>query len=159
MTTPHIQITSKSVEETRLVGEKIGRRLSSGLLIVLIGDLGSGKTAFVQGLAKGLEVSEKYYITSPTYTIINSYPGRLTLFHVDLYRLENPDDFENIGLYDIINDRHIVAVEWGEKLAGENFPELLEVKLDIMENDARFISMGASGSEADNIIRVFTAYF
>ena len=150
-----IQIISKSVNETRVYGEKLGRCLKSGILLALMGDLGSGKTAFVQGLAKGLEVSEKYYITSPTYTIINEYPGRIPLLHVDLYRLEGSDDFENIGLYDIINTQHVVAVEWAEKLMGENFPEILSLNMAISDNDTRSIIVKAHGPKADNVIRLF----
>jgi len=77
----------------------------------LTGDLGSGKTSFVQGLARGLEVPNDYYITSPSYTLINEYPGRHPFFHVDLYRLEDPVDFEDIGLYDILDVNFVVAIE------------------------------------------------
>jgi tRNA threonylcarbamoyladenosine biosynthesis protein TsaE len=155
---PEIRITSKSADETRIIGENLGRCISSGILITLTGDLGSGKTAFVQGLAKGLEVSEKYYITSPTYTIINEYPGRIPLFHVDLYRLSDGDDFENIGLYDIIHNQHVVAIEWAEKLAGETFPEMLCIALDIGNNDTRTIIIKAEGPGAENVIQLLEEY-
>ena len=81
-----MKLTTHSLDETLSLGINIGKMLNAGAIIALTGDLGSGKTSFVQGLAKGLDVSERYYITSPTFTLINEYPGRYRLFHIDLYR-------------------------------------------------------------------------
>ncbi|MGD2269929.1 MAG: tRNA (adenosine(37)-N6)-threonylcarbamoyltransferase complex ATPase subunit type 1 TsaE, partial [Desulfobacterales bacterium] len=78
-----IQIISHSPEETRKLGRKLGKQLKAGAIIALTGDLGSGKTVFVQGLASGLDVSNDYYITSPTFTLINEYMGRYSFYHVD----------------------------------------------------------------------------
>ncbi len=80
-----IEITTRSPVETKLLGEIIGQSIDQKTTISLSGDLGAGKTVFVQGLAKGLDVPSDYYITSPTYTIVNEYPGRLKLVHADLY--------------------------------------------------------------------------
>jgi tRNA threonylcarbamoyladenosine biosynthesis protein TsaE len=93
MAVKKICITTHSVEETRELGRKIGLLIKQPFIIALIGDLGCGKTAFVQGLALGLGVPADYYITSPTFTLINEYPGRWPLFHVDLYSLEGINDF------------------------------------------------------------------
>ena len=76
MADKHIQRTTRSASETRKLGQIIGTLIDRPMRIALTGDLGSGKTVFVQGLAKGLDVSERYYITSPTFTLINEYPGR-----------------------------------------------------------------------------------
>ena len=154
-----IKILSKSAEETQMIGEKIGRCIATGVLIALIGDLGSGKTVLVQGLAKGLDVSEKYYITSPTYTIINEYPARMPFFHVDLYRLNRGDDIESIGLYDIIGDHSVVAVEWADKIMDEYFPDILHIAIHIGKNDIRRILIRANGPEAMNIMRFFSEDF
>jgi tRNA threonylcarbamoyladenosine biosynthesis protein TsaE len=89
MMTHHIYMTTRSPEDAHYLGKTIGRQINAGTVIALTGDLGSGKTTMVQGLARGLEVPEDYYITSPTYTLINEYPGRHSLYHVDLYRLEH----------------------------------------------------------------------
>jgi tRNA threonylcarbamoyladenosine biosynthesis protein TsaE len=75
---------TRTVAETQKLGQSIGKWIQQPLVIALTGDLGSGKTAFVQGLAEGLEVPGQYYITSPTFTLINEYPGRLPFFHIDL---------------------------------------------------------------------------
>jgi len=152
MATTQIQITSRSAEETRTLGEKLGLCLTSGMILALTGDLGSGKTAFIQGLAKGLEVSENYHITSPTYTLINEYPGRIPLYHVDLYRLEHSDDFENIGLYEIIDNNNIVAIECADRMTGEIFSEYLTLHLDIADDETRIISIKAYGPRADNLV-------
>ena len=99
------ETTTHSVEETRAFGERLGRHIIAGTTIALTGDLGSGKTAFVQGIARGLHVPAEYYITSPTFTLINEYPGRLRLHHVDLYRIEDPTEIEEIGLHEIMGSR------------------------------------------------------
>jgi tRNA threonylcarbamoyl adenosine modification protein YjeE len=98
-----IEITTCSDAETRYLGQKIGVLLSQGLTVALTGDLGSGKTCLVQGLAEGLNVPDHYPVTSPSYTLMNEYPGRLTLYHVDLYRIDDPSDCDDIGLYDILD--------------------------------------------------------
>ena len=91
------ETTTHSAEETRAFGERLGRHITAGTTIALTGDLGSGKTVFVQGIARGLHVPAEYYITSPTFTLINEYPGRLRLHHIDLYRIEDPIEIEEIG--------------------------------------------------------------
>jgi tRNA threonylcarbamoyladenosine biosynthesis protein TsaE len=148
-----IQITSCSIDETRLLGQKIGGLLSVGTVVALTGDLGSGKTSFVQGLARGLDVPGKYYITSPTYTMINEYPGRLTLFHVDLYRIETGTDYGDIGLDDILYGDGVVAVEWANKLS-ESLPDKhIAMNLKILNNDWREIRITVYGLEEINLIK------
>ena len=123
------------------------------MAIALTGDLGSGKTAFVQGLAQGLEVPPDYYITSPTFTLVNEYPGRLRLFHIDLYRLDHGDDLEDIGLYDILEGQGVVAIEWAEKLSGDLLPNSLALHFDIIDDDTREITVVAAGQEAVVLIK------
>ena len=135
-----VVIFSNSLSQTRKLGKKIGEILESGTVIRLIGDLGSGKTSLVQGIAEGLGVSPEYYITSPTFTLINEYPGRHTLYHVDLYRLETAVDFENIGLLDILFDDGVVAIEWAEKLA-EDLKNPITIKLSIVDDHSRKIQI------------------
>lgn len=107
---------TRSPEETAALGRALGRRLTQGLVLLLCGDLGSGKTAFAQGLARGLEVPASYPVTSPTYTLVNEYPGRLPFYHVDLYRLTTPVDPDEIGLPDLFAEDAVVAVEWAQRL-------------------------------------------
>jgi tRNA threonylcarbamoyladenosine biosynthesis protein TsaE len=98
------------------LGRALGRHLNHGITLFLIGDLGSGKTAFAQGLARGLDVPLSYAVTSPTYTLVNEYPGRLPFFHVDLYRLPAPVDPDEIGLRELFAEDGVVAVEWARRL-------------------------------------------
>ena len=146
-------ISSRSAEETRHIGQIIGEMAEAGTLIALRGDLGSGKTALVQGLARGLEVPDRYYITSPSYTLVNEYPGRLPLFHLDLYRLTDLD-FDDIGLHDIL-DTHsaVVVIEWAERLAPDSLFEGLTLQLKITGDNTRNIVFTACG---DNQLQLLT---
>jgi len=107
---------SDSPQGTYHFGKFLGENLQSGDLVALCGELGAGKTCLTQGIARGLGVPDEYQITSPTFTIINEYPGRLTLYHLDLYRLSGVQDLEGIGYEDCFNDRSVVVMEWAEKI-------------------------------------------
>jgi tRNA threonylcarbamoyladenosine biosynthesis protein TsaE len=137
------QITTRSVDETQKLGEIIGTAITDGTVLALTGDLGSGKTAFVQGLARGLEVPDDYYITSPSYTLINEYPGRYSLFHVDLYRILNPMDMEDIGLYEILHNSGIVAIEWADRIGQKLMPDSITIHFEITGDETRKISITA----------------
>jgi len=111
-----LTVTTAGVEETRELGRSCGQRITGPLVIFLMGDLGSGKTMFAQGLALGLDVPAAYYVTSPSYTLVNEYPGRLPLYHIDLYRLEAGVDPDDLGLNEILHGAGVAAVEWAERL-------------------------------------------
>ena len=106
---------SRSEEETAAMGRDLAARLSAADVVLLYGDLGAGKTAFVRGLAEGLGV-HRDEVSSPTFTLIQEYRGgRLPLFHVDLYRIEDPREFDELGL-DEIAEEGVLAIEWAERL-------------------------------------------
>jgi len=147
-----INLETHSAGETQSLGQKIGSMIQKPTTIALIGDLGSGKTAFVQGLAKGLDVPADYYITSPTFTLINQYPGRLPLLHVDLYRLETVQDLEDIGLDELLYDQAVLAVEWADKLAENLSGGYLSLQFEIIDDDCRKINLIAYGQSAINLI-------
>ena len=153
MVSKKINIKTHSTDETRQLGQKIGTLIKQPLIIAFIGDLGSGKTAFVQGLAKGLEVPDGYYITSPTFTLINEYPGRLSLVHVDLYRLESIDDLEDLGLDELLYGQAVIAIEWAEKLTGRQPREQLLVTMEIIDDECRKLTLDATGHDEVNLIR------
>ena len=148
-----IDITSHSVDETRELGKKVGTLINHPVTIALIGDLGCGKTAFVQGIAQGLGIPADYYITSPTFTLINEYPGRLPLFHVDLYRLEGLSDFEDIGLDELLDDQAVVAIEWADRLPDAVFEASLSMTFEIIDDTSRKISIKASGQNEVVLIK------
>jgi len=147
------QIITRSVEDTRALGQDIGRRLQSSTVITLTGDLGSGKTVFVQGLAKGLGVPNGYYVTSPTYTLINEYPGRFRLFHVDLYRLDHVEELEEIGIDEIINGKGVVAVEWADKLPGNLLADYMNLQFEIMGEESRKILLFGYGLQFSILLK------
>ena len=152
MVVQKIDITTHSVQETRELGQNIGRLISQPITLALIGDLGSGKTAFVQGLAQGLDVPADYYITSPTFTLINEYPGRLALIHIDLYRLETVRDLEDIGLDELLYDQAVLAVEWADKLTENLADSYLSMQFEIIDDEYRKINLIAYGQNAINLV-------
>jgi tRNA threonylcarbamoyladenosine biosynthesis protein TsaE len=129
---PTATYISHSPAETEWLGEQFGRSAKHGLVIALNGDLGAGKTQFVRGLARGLGISARVH--SPTFTLVNEYGGgRLKLFHLDLYRLETPDQVLSAGIEDYLSPDGVAVIEWAERLfAG---PGLLDgvksVKIEI----------------------------
>jgi tRNA threonylcarbamoyladenosine biosynthesis protein TsaE len=147
-------IETHSPEQTRELARSIGRRLFPGAILLLNGDLGSGKTAFIQGLARGLEVPADYYVTSPTFALIHEYPARHPFFHVDLYRLLAPADLEDIGLHELFAPPHVVAVDWADRLPREDLPEAyLEIQLTLLDETTRRIRLIAYGLEWINLLK------
>jgi tRNA threonylcarbamoyladenosine biosynthesis protein TsaE len=160
--------TSTSEHETAAAGRELGATLSAGDVVLLYGDLGAGKTVFVKGLAEGLGIARDE-VSSPTFTLVQEYRGgRITLFHVDLYRIDDPRELEDLGL-DEIAEEGVLAIEWSEKLAGNARltpsaldraradPEALEgsryvVRLTHGEGDVRTIEITTSPT------RQFTNY-
>lgn len=138
-------ITTAALEQTFELGKITGKRLSTGIVITLVGDLGSGKTAFVQGLAQGVEVPSGYYITSPTYTLINDYPGRIPFYHVDLYRLNTIADMEEIGLNDILSGNFVIAIEWADRIQRQALDDHLAVRIQITGRNERQFNFTAYG--------------
>ena len=105
---------SRSEQDTAAIGRELGATLSAGDVVLLHGDLGAGKTAFVRGLAEGLGVDSQE-VSSPTFTLVQEYRGgRLPLFHVDLYRLNDPREIDDLGLDEIAEDG-VLAIEWAER--------------------------------------------
>jgi len=148
-----MKLTTYSLYETQALGKDIGGMLDGGTTFALTGDLGSGKTSFVQGLARGLDVPEKYYITSPTFTLINEYPGRCRLFHVDLYRIEAPFDLEELGLFEILHSGDITAIEWADRLPEDFISDYIDMKFKILDDESRIISISATGQESTHIMK------
>ncbi len=142
-----VTIDTHSPEETRYLGQILGKTLIPGMVITLDGDLGSGKTTFVQGIGKGLGISEKDYITSPTYNLINEYSGRHCLFHIDLYRLMDPLEIDELGLEEIIYSQGISAIEWADRLPDKTLTSYLSVRIMITGEETRKVTITACGLE------------
>ena len=113
--------------ETEALGETLARRLGPGDVVAYRGDLGAGKTAFTRGLARGLGCTGR--VTSPTFTVVNEYEGRLPLFHFDLYRLEGEDALYDVGWEDYLDRGGVCAVEWSEQVEEAMPPDAVTVTL------------------------------
>ena len=108
------EVLSHSEKETELAGTELGKTLKAGSVVALFGGLGAGKTTFVRGLAKAAGYRGR--VTSPTYTIVNEYPGETPVFHFDMYRLEGPDELYELGWEDYLGRGGICVVEWSERI-------------------------------------------
>jgi len=138
-------LTSHNPAETEALGEQFGRLAQRGWIIALSGDLGAGKTQFVKGLARGLGISARVH--SPTFTLVAEYAGgRLNLFHLDLYRLETPEEIRGAGVEEFLEPDGVAVIEWAERLEGPNQNRLLpaatvkRVNIEILnETDRKII--------------------
>lgn len=119
-------------EETWKLAAKIADELDSGAIVALHGELGAGKTCFIQGMAAALGIDEP--ITSPTYTLIGEYQGRLPLHHIDLYRLSGPMEALGLGLEEYFDAKGITAIEWAERADGLLPPDLLHIQIEADEH-------------------------
>ncbi|MBC7320320.1 tRNA (adenosine(37)-N6)-threonylcarbamoyltransferase complex ATPase subunit type 1 TsaE [bacterium] len=142
MDNTYITLYSKSPLETEEIGKIIGKISEGRELFLLLGDLGAGKTVLVKGIAKGLGIDAQ--IVSPTFIIIKNYPGRLTLNHIDLYRINS---IEGLGIEEYIDDDlSVTVVEWGEKLIDSlRLKEYLLVKIEITDDNSRKITLVPKG--------------
>lgn len=128
------EIVTASEEETSAAGARLAARLSPGDVVLLFGNLGAGKTAFVRGMAEGLGASPDE-VSSPTFTLVQEYQGRATLYHVDLYRLE-PAEIDDLGLEELVSGDGIVAIEWADRWRGRP-DDVIEVVLEAVDDDER----------------------
>lgn len=107
-------VISRSPGETQAVGERLGARLEAGSVVACIGELGAGKTCFLQGLTRGLGVES--VVTSPTFVLVNQYRGRLPVYHLDAYRPETLSELLEIGVEEMLHGNGVTLIEWAEKL-------------------------------------------
>jgi len=147
------KLLSNAAEQTLDLGRQIGHTVSTPFSIALKGDLGAGKTTLVQGIAKGLGVDGNYYITSPTFNIINEYPAKNhRLCHLDLYRLGSAEELEYIGFDDLAGPDAVIVVEWPELLEERTFEFDLEIKFEFDADYNRIISLFPSGHTGVNLV-------
>ena len=128
-----------SAEETINAGISVGSKLVPGSVIALRGTLGAGKTTFVKGIARKLEISD--VITSPTFTIISEYYGKLPLYHMDLYRIDSEEEFELLGIDEMIYGKGVSVIEWSEKAENILPDNHIKIDIEIKENNSRVISI------------------
>lgn len=141
-----------SAAETEALGIRLACVLDGGMLIALTGELGAGKTVFIRGVACGLNMPPGVVVTSPTYVLQHIYRGgRLTLYHIDLYRIVGgPAEFEASGLRECLDDKQgVVCVEWPERLTGLQWPpDRIAVQIEHLEPQQRRVTLSAGGSRS-----------
>ena len=130
-----IELRSANPEETRAIGESVASLLQPGDGVALTGELGAGKTTFVQGAARGL--GYRGQVASPTFTLVREYPGRLTVYHADVYRLERVQDVIDLGFEEMAGPGGVLFVEWGDAVEGLLPPDHLSVELTVPGDDER----------------------
>jgi tRNA threonylcarbamoyladenosine biosynthesis protein TsaE len=138
---------SHSPAETEALGEAFGHAATSGLVIALTGGLGAGKTQFVKGLARGLAISGRVH--SPTFTLVNEYHGgRFALFHLDLYRLETPEQILSAGIAEFLQPDGVTVIEWAERVLNTECrtPKLKRVAIEIVSETGRRITYDDPGA-------------
>jgi len=140
-----VWLTTNSEGETRELGMLLGRGLSQGDFIALVGELGTGKTCLVKGIAAGMGVAEGSYVHSPTFTLLHIHRGRLPLFHLDCYRIEDPREIEDLGYRDIFYGGGVTVVEWAEKIRPYWPPEYVEIAMYHRGEARRDICVSAAG--------------
>lgn len=144
----NLTLQSDSDQETIEIGKHLGALLMAGDIIALVGELGSGKTWFTKGLALGLGVDGKTVVTSPSFALVNEYDGKYTLFHIDVYRLEDLSEFISAGLEEYLYSDDVVAMEWADRWP-EILPEqALKVQFTIIDDQRRRIVFSGHHSRA-----------
>lgn len=140
-----MQVKTLSPEQTYAFGQRLSSYLADGIVLCLEGDLGAGKTLFVQGIAKGLNVSEE--VTSPTFTIMNMYQGDKTIYHFDLYRLELPEELQDIGFYEYTQQTdEVIILEWPDKFPTELPEEYVWITISRgLDEDQRIFDIRLQG--------------
>ena len=140
-----IVIKSLSEEQSALLGVCIGERLAAGDILTLWGELGAGKTFLARAIARGLGVPASIPITSPTFTFINEYTGRLHLYHLDLYRLSEPDELETLPWREAFYGDGVSIIEWPDRLGANLPPERIDIHLEITGEESRTLVISAAG--------------
>jgi tRNA threonylcarbamoyladenosine biosynthesis protein TsaE len=149
-----LELISHSLDQTRRIGARLAALLGPGDLILLEGEFGAGKTSLTQGLAHGLNVNSPY-VTSPTFTLINEYPGRLPLYHVDLYRLDDPEQLQELGIADYVYGNGVTVIEWPELAAAVLPAEYLIVYLTHLTDTKRALRFHAEGTHYLELLQQF----
>jgi len=141
-----LSLLTRTSGETLELGVCLGRLLEPGDVVALTGNLGSGKTVLTKGLARGLGVPEESNVRSPSFVILNIHAGRCTLYHLDLYRIRDPVELEDLGYREIFYGEGVTVIEWGEKIQNLLPADRLEIRLVFGGGDHREVFLEMKGS-------------
>jgi tRNA threonylcarbamoyladenosine biosynthesis protein TsaE len=147
------ELTTRSAAETQEIGARLAQFLQPGYIVLLEGNLGAGKTTFTKGLARGLGIDG--YVNSPTFTLVNEYAGRLPLYHMDCYRLENGQEAIAFGIEEYLYGDGVCVIEWYERIADILPAEWLKIRLAHVTEDERQLSFEANGTRFSELLENF----
>ena len=149
---------ARTAADMQRLGALLGRQLRAGDVVGLIGPLGAGKTTFVQGMARGLEVAPDRHVASPTFALVNEHPGRVLFVHADLYRIREAGELVELGLADLY-DKAAVAIEWLDRFPDAAPEDRLEIVIEPAggANRPRRVTVRATGPRARERARAFEA--
>ena len=149
-----IQLVTRSGKQTEEIGRLLGELAEPGDVYLLIGELGAGKTTLARGIARGLGIEG--YLTSPTFTLVNEYRGRLPFYHIDLYRLDRLSEVMDLGFEEYLTSHGVIAIEWPEKAEGLLPEAYLLISLDVLSANRRRISLRAEGTRYEQLLDELT---
>jgi tRNA threonylcarbamoyladenosine biosynthesis protein TsaE len=138
-------ISLPGLPATSSLGHYLGETARPGEIITLAGSLGAGKTTLTQAIGKGLQVPQACYITSPTFSLLHEYPGRLPLYHMDLYRLSDETEIEDLGLLEYLYGTGLTVIEWPDRLGSLMPEERLHIELNLLSETARRAELTGHG--------------
>ena len=140
----HSEFISRSPEETIQKGREMAARLTPPVVVMLYGELGTGKTTLTKGIVSGLGAGKEEEVTSPTFTLVHVFRNHYKVYHVDLYRVEDFHDLETLGLEDVLTEHAVVIVEWSERFSLRTDWPAIHVRLEHVEGDTRRITISDS---------------
>jgi len=148
-----VEIESVSATQTFDIGFAVGKKAEDGDVFALSGELGAGKTCFTGGLARGLDVEDDYTITSPTFTLVNEYPGRCRLYHFDVYRLNRVDELDDLGYDEYVSGKGVVVIEWAEKIANALPSDTVFINFVYIDENKRVISISGPQKRIQDLVK------
>ncbi len=146
----NLTIITKSPEETKNLGKEVSKLTKPGDLLAFYGELGAGKTCFIQGISQGLKVKD--YVTSPSFTIMNEYQGKIPIYHFDLFRLDNDEDILELGYEEYFYGEGLTVIEWAEKIEQLLPKEHLKVDIKFKDRYQRTISFISQGDRFNKFL-------
>jgi tRNA threonylcarbamoyladenosine biosynthesis protein TsaE len=145
------EFVSHSAEETIAKGREIASRLQPPVIVLLSGELGSGKTTLTKGIISGLGAAREEDVTSPTFTLVHVFHNHCKVYHADLYRIENFHDLESVGLEDALSEDAVIIIEWAERFTFQNDWPRVEIRLEHADGDSRRIRINGLEPETGSI--------
>jgi tRNA threonylcarbamoyladenosine biosynthesis protein TsaE len=147
------KIISGSSEETVKIGSRLGRLLSRGDVVALKGDLGSGKTTLVKGMAHGAGVKDAKHVNSPSFVILKEYSGKIPIYHFDVYRLDDPSSMDTVGYKEFFYGEGASVIEWADKIEELLPEERMDIEMTVSGASERELNVTALGKRYENLLR------